>query len=293
MAKEIQRHCWVFTLNNYKDELEPLDWIHEDDFIVWQAEEGESGTPHLQGYIELANKKRLTGMKKMNKYAHWEDRRGTQEQAIKYSSKAEDTTYRSGPFVYGEQKIQGRRNDIHEFVDLVKRKADDAELITEQPEQFLKYHKAVDRIRAAFTLPRTEKPEVRWYWGPTGTGKTRSAFEEFPNAYFKNMSNGKWWDGYAGQDCVILDDMRKDTFKFHELLRLLDRYPLQVEFKGGSTNFNSPIIIITSCMNPMTLYDTREDVQQLIRRIDKIQEFKSEPEESEPEVEGNTKPQLL
>jgi len=53
------------------------------------------------------------------------------------------------------------------------------------------------------------------------------------------MSNGQWWDGYEQQECVVFDDMRKDTFKFHELLRLFDRYPLRIQVKGGYREFNS------------------------------------------------------
>lgn len=72
----------------------------------------------------------------------------------------------------------------------------------------------------------------------------------------------------------MFDDMRKDTFKLHELLRILDRYPLQVEYKGGSIPFNSPKIIITSCYHPAKMYETNENIQQLLRRIDNIIEFK-------------------
>ena len=48
----------------------------------------------------------------------------------------------------------------------------------------------------------------RWYHGKAGTGKTRRAVSEHPEAYMK-LSN-KWWDGYQGQDAVILDDLGKE-----------------------------------------------------------------------------------
>lgn len=89
------------------------------------------------------------------------------------------------------------------------------------------------------------------------------------------MSSGQWWDGYAQQDCVVFDDMRKDTFKFHELLRLFDRYPLRIQVKGGYREFNSKKIIVTSCDPPDNMYCTRcdEDMQQLLRRIEVIEHF--------------------
>lgn len=48
-----------------------------------------------------------------------------------------------------------------------------------------------------------------WHWGSTGTGKTRGVRERFPEAYLK--SNTKWWDGYNGEDVVILDEMTPNT----------------------------------------------------------------------------------
>ena len=41
-------------------------------------------------------------------------------------------------------------------------------------------------------------PEVWVFWGATGTGKSRRAFETWPDAYRK-MTNDKWWDGYHGE----------------------------------------------------------------------------------------------
>ena len=67
--------------------------------------------------------------------------------------------------------------------------------------------------------------------------------------------------------------MRKDFCKFHELLRYLDRYPVQLETKGGTRQLLARNIVITSCYPPEQLFDTREDIQQLIRRIDFIHQF--------------------
>ena len=88
------------------------------------------------------------------------------------------------------------------------------------------------------------------------------------------MRDLKFWDGYYGQKYVIIDDFRKDFCTFHELLRILDRYPYRVHIKGSSLYLEATTIIITSCFGPEEVYETREDLQQLMRRIDKIQIFK-------------------
>lgn len=136
-------------------------------------------------------------------------------------------------------------------------------------------------IRMAETIlkykeePRTSKPFVRWYWGASGTGKTRLAYEESDkdNRWISGK-NLKWFDGYDAHTNVIIDDFRGDFCTFHELLRLLDRYEIRVENKGGSRQFKPVDIWITSCYPPDAVYATREDIEQLLRRIDVITEFK-------------------
>lgn len=55
-----------------------------------------------------------------------------------------------------------------------------------------------------------------------------------------------WFDGYMGQKRVVLDDYRSYHLPFNFLLRLLDRYPIQVPVKGGYVNFIPEEIIVTS-----------------------------------------------
>lgn len=83
---------WCFTLNNYtvSDEtylsnITKTAWCL---YIIFGKETGENGTPHLQGYIELKNCMKLTGLKaKFGSRYHFEPRRGSQAQAIDYCKK--------------------------------------------------------------------------------------------------------------------------------------------------------------------------------------------------------------
>ena len=69
---------------------------------------------------------------------------------------------------------------------------------------------------------------------------------------------------------MLIDDFRKDFCKFHVLLRILDRYEFRVEVKGSSRQLRAKKIAITCPFHPRLVYETREDVGQLIRRIDKV-----------------------
>nr|QJQ37767.1 replication-associated protein [Cressdnaviricota sp.] len=98
-------------------------------------------------------------------------------------------------------------------------------------------------------------PSVFWYWGNTGSGKTRAALDgvDLDNVFIVSGPNTKhgalWFDGYYGQDRVVFDDFRPWWCEFSFLLRLLDRYPIQVQVKGGFVNFIPTEIIITTPKN--------------------------------------------
>ena len=70
------------------------------------------------------------------------------------------------------------------------------------------------------------------YKGPSGTRKSRFVAARWPDAFWK-APESKWWDGYSGQETVVMTTSRT-TRALVELQRLLDWYPLWVEVKGGS-----------------------------------------------------------
>ena len=78
----------------------------------------------------------------------------------------------------------------------------------------------------------------------------------------------------------LLMTIARTFCKFHELLNLLDRYPYRVECKGGSRQFTSKTIVITTPLSPEETWENRtsEDLGQLLRRIDNILFLAMEPE---------------
>lgn len=87
MAVHSARTCfWVFTVNNYETLLDPEEMGCK--YLVYSEEVGESGTPHLQGYLEFETAKRAGGVLDVLPYgAHIEPRKGTAEQAVAYATK--------------------------------------------------------------------------------------------------------------------------------------------------------------------------------------------------------------
>lgn len=79
--------AWCYTLNNYTDEDVVRLGALESKRHVCSKEVGESGTPHLQGYVRFEKPQRFSWWKNQFPKAHVELRQGTEDQAISYCKK--------------------------------------------------------------------------------------------------------------------------------------------------------------------------------------------------------------
>lgn len=157
---------------------------------------------------------------------------------------------------------------------------DEGLLSPQQCANILKAKQVIAQSRIA-TLKRREPPFVLWFWGKTGTGKTRTAVEMAKDMgvdyWISHSEKLNWFDGYNGQPYVIIDDFRRDMCTLKYLLRLTDRYEMQVQVKGGYVNWIPKYIIFTCPVDhktAFTYYDTRtneerewDNLDQLTRRI--------------------------
>lgn len=270
-------------------------------YMVYQREEcKETKKEHWQGYCELLKPMRLKGFKKSigDEKAHCEIRKGSREQARDYCTKKD--TRIDGPFFGGEWiesteagNAQGKRTDLDGAVKCKNIE----EVKSKFPGCYVRFHRGFEKLLGP-GKPRKDKPWVEWHWGPTGVGKSRYCheyIEEADDNTYYTKPDGKWWDHYAQQRVVILDDFDKEWIPFGQLLKLLDRYPHIVEFKGGSCHFNSEIILITSHFSPDHFCPPdRED--ELFRRIDVIKEWKkieeNKPAENAAKVEVPVLPKI-
>ncbi len=274
MAHRSRNYC--FTLNNYTtEELVVLEKL-KCKYIIYGREIGENQTPHLQGFVIFNSAKSFSAAKKsISPRCHIEEIKRTPYENFAYCSKDGDYTERGDR---PEKVGQGKRNDMLEIKKKIAQNVQIKKLLKDDyivNYQQLKYAESLCKY---YEEPRDWKPTVKWYYGATGTGKTRAAFAHLLKTYamddiYVAMDTAQWWDGYDGQPAVIIDDMRKDFMKFHLLLRLLDRYPYRIQTKGSTRQFVAKTIIITAPYEPDEMYNNREDINQLIRRIDEIKEF--------------------
>lgn len=263
------RH-YCFTLNNPESNEVPIEW--GGSYCSWQREEGDEGTPHLQGYIEFDKVKRLAAMKKLHGTCHWEVRRGTQTQAIEYTQK-EDTRV-EGFWEYGEKKKgQGSRSDLETVCEKIKAGMSMKDVVIDYGPTYVQWGRGLEKY-AQMLAPEYDHDDVRgvWYWGKPGTGKSHSARAEYPGAYMKQQN--KWFDGYGGQDAIILDDLDSNVLG-HHLKIWADKYACTAEVKGAQVNLQHKAFVVTSNYHPDSLWAEDPEMCEAIKRRFKIKEFKN------------------
>lgn len=239
--QEWKSRNWCFTEFSLKKPE------HKDiTYSIYQLEKcPDTGREHYQGYVEMSKTTGLAFMKKILETAHWEPRKGTQDQAIAYCSKVE--TRVDGPWEHGTRKQQGKRSDLISIQTAIHENVPLRTIANEHFGDYLRYHKGIERYIELQREHRNTPPRVTWIWGDAGSGKTRYIYDKHTSIYSK--AHGKWWDGYEQQEVILLDEF--DRFMPREaFLTLTDRYPLTVETKGGTTKINSPFIYITSNWDP-------------------------------------------
>lgn len=274
---------YCFTLNNYTQEDEDhLKTVSEGQnvrYLVYGKEIAPTtGTPHLQGFISLRNPKPFKRVKEiLNERIHLEEAKGTFKENVAYCIKDRQYVEFAKDRKSIAQKHQGHRTDL-DCVKQAFKEGQSIQKISENDDVTVQGLRFAELLYKYQKTPKLQKRIIHWYYGSTGTGKTYKAVIESGDDYWMSGRTLKWWDGYQGQKSIIIDDFRADFCTFHELLRILDQYPYRVETKGSSMWIQSTTtdIYITSCYPPTEVYQTREDINQLIRRIDIIKEFKSQ-----------------
>lgn len=255
--------------------------IPEVKFFICQSEIApKTGRPHLQCYFELNKKTTSLVAQKLLQLPHDvpQFRQKTREHGINYVTK-EKTRDPLGIFYSTDDKYnrgKGRRTDITIISDEIKLGMRIDQVMDKYPSEYNRYNKFIKDACLKYSKKRTTYPEVIIRYGTSGTGKSESWFnlqkenaDEVFVLQFNDVPGKLWFDGYYQQKYCVFEEFKPSKMDITTLLTFLDKGMKTVEYKGASTQFNSPIIIITSNTNPLEWYKNANDEHRLalIRRL--------------------------
>lgn len=251
----------------------------------------DTGRHHLQAYVHFKHAKTMHAVKLFfqDTTVHCEPQRGTFEQAIAYCHKEKDFVELNA----GRKPKQGTRTDVSAIATDALDPTGPHVLDLVQTGrirnlQQMVFFERVRRASLARSIKEWEPPTVRWYWGPTGTGKTFAAMLEASDQrkrpYIHKQGMDKWWPAAEeGVDRVVWDEFRptygEGNMTYPQVLSLLGIGRCFVEAKGSHVPWCAKEVWITSPLKPDDCgppgMGATDSVAQLLRRITTIKEFRT------------------
>lgn len=279
--KKMERsYNWCFTINNPTPEDYSMCESTPHKYLIIGTEgAAEGATPHIQGYIKFGSQRTRSGVAKMLPRAHLEITKGTPQQAADYCKKEGNFVEHGTPPKTPKQKGQLEKDRYQKAWDLAKQGK------IEEIDADIRYrlYSTTLKIAAMYQKAPPSLPtlDFHWYYGDSGTGKSRKAREENPDAYIKNAN--KWWDGYVDQPCVIIEEWSPD----HECLashlkQWADHHPFCAENKGGTMCIRPPKLIITSNFSIAECFEKHQNREPLERRFKPLHFSKDHPFKTTP-----------
>lgn len=237
---------------------------------VFQKEKGEEGTEHFQGYMETKKRMYTTGAHAMLNPIKMSllHAKGTKQQNEKYCTKEEGRV--DGPWYANcttddfkrKSGNQGKRSDLDEFARMIKEEGGITEDVFEaMPGHAMAYSKHAKALVAEMKLTEIKKKEMAYwqeqyqrrqrgeeiegqqqrnlklYFGPTAVGKTTEVklhvMGELGVPLFEKSAATKWWDGYQGENHVLVDEYRGGQ-TIDEFKALTNIGEVAIEMKGTS-----------------------------------------------------------
>ena len=289
-----QQLRFIDDIGEFVSKIDGINAIEKYAWIIHNKDVKEDGTPvaeHIHLYLRLKNAYD-------SKYvAEWfgvpeqclEKIKGRFKDALKYM------THKNAPnkYQYSDDKVMSNFNWIEErekvdsnkrvediingIVDLKIREYNIDEFLT--PVEEVKYSRQICeayKIRdRKLLLKGDRKMECLFVTGKSGSGKTtyaKSLAKEKGYSYFVSGSSNDALDGYLGQDCIILDDLRSSSFSLSDLLKMLDNNTnSSVKSRYKNKVLQCKLLIITSIMDIDEFYKNvfesdREPILQFKRR---------------------------
>lgn len=259
----------------------------------------ENKKPHVHVIISFASSKMFkTIIKTLNPHQYADIK------PVRNFTSCKEYALKSNPddkLEYGKPLKQGLRTDL---INMFKEcNFDITEIREKYPDIAVRYNGGVEKVceqkqdenatldwlglqqDAEGNLSKKPyKPTVvHWFYGPTGTGKTRLVKEIVADRVLKNVVkpceisiiDSFSQSGFAigaikpNSKIVIMDEFRGSTLKMSELIQIINGKNINI--KGAKIYLHVEEIFITSCYSPYNVYNGLtnqiDKLNQLLRRI--------------------------
>lgn len=258
---------WCFTLNNYSDTeyTSILDFCNKSGktYIIGK-EIGESGTPHLQGYISSKNAIRFTTLKKVCTRLHIEKAKGTLEQNRVYCSKDNDYVTNI-PLPRKERLLKKYENVVwknwqRDIINIVESEPDDRKIYW--------FYEPNGNVGKSFL----NKYLGLKYDAIICSGKKNDIFNQIRNYMYDKNGND------TGKDpkLILVDCPRinMDYLNYGALEEIKNGMVFSGKYEGGVCYFDTPHVICFANDKPDT--STMSNDRWIIREIDNFEKERSE-----------------
>lgn len=283
---------FCFTLNNWSPEDEVfLHGLTTAKYIVYGRETApETGTKHLQGQLVWKAAKTWNATNKILGYRYHIEFTADLHASIRYCKKGGDFVEigvapatpvekgqrgaKSGHLggEHGHKGGQAGKELEQKRWKEIKDYAQQGNFDAICPKVYILHLRSLEAVHQRFirsTRLDNSFGVHEWFYGETGSGKSRTARDLAPGAYIK-MTN-KWWDGYLNQDVVIIEEIdptigaRPGMAGFFKTWA--DHYPFPAEVKGGSIVIRPKKIVVCSNYHPKEVFPHEQDYAPMMRRF--------------------------
>ncbi len=176
------------------------------------------------------------------------------------------------PHEFGKPMQQGKRKDLEDLREQILAGATNEMLWDNNFNTMTHNYRAMYEYKRIKTVDRNTMPIVMLFVGPTGTGKSELAhiLAKYLGTWFKvpaAKSSGVYFDGYDGQDTILIDEMDGCRCKPTFMNELCDKYANDLPVYGRRNVVNNAKYVII-CSNYLPKYWWRRyNSDKFMRRL--------------------------
>lgn len=282
-----------YTLMRIRGRLRPFNITY---CCIFKETAPTTGHIHAHSIFCFSNTVRFDTLAKIDPGAHWSSQGNGPVEIYKYISKDGHKVFEYGTppasiANYLDKQANQRQPQPKKPTqfDMCLQLLKDGK-IEELKEQrvYAQYQRYFDqRIMQTIPCDRWKgdlKNKNHWVYGPPGSGKSSAIWDAAEAAglsVYVKLQN-KWWDGYRGQDIVLIEDAAPDWMsKAAANMKVWsDRYAFNAEVKGSSITIPTPsyYLVVTSnysmeeCFNATDLQAMRRRFEEHFKDLPSVEE---------------------